>query len=133
MPGTNSFISPQSASTSSFLAIAILHKRNSRFFAHLRSVTCVAHDITVRNFFGTCARFRDVTRHSQRSHGAVLPQATVTLKATVTREQTTQTDSEGAFVISAIPFGAIYVGSAKPRFRGSESTDPDDRRQRSLC
>ncbi len=38
--------------------------------------------------------------------GAVLPQATVTLKATAwSREQTTQTDSNGAFIINAIPFG----------------------------
>lgn len=38
--------------------------------------------------------------------GAVLPQATVTLKATAwARAQTTQTDSNGAFIINAIPFG----------------------------
>jgi hypothetical protein len=47
--------------------------------------------------------------------GAVVPQATVTLKATAwSREQTTQTNSDGAFIISAISIGqyTLVVQSA---------------------
>ncbi len=49
--------------------------------------------------------------------GAVLPQATITLKATAwSREQTAQTNSDGAFIISAISFGQYTLEVQSPGF-----------------
>jgi len=49
--------------------------------------------------------------------GAVVPKATVSLKATAwSREQTTQTNSDGAFIISAISFGQYTLEVQSPGF-----------------
>jgi hypothetical protein len=116
VPRTNSFISAQSASTSSFLAIAILHQRCSRFFAHLRSVLAVLTILLFGTLSAHAQGFGTLRGTVKDPTGAVLPQSTVTLKSTWTREQTTQTDSEGAFTISAIPFGEYTLEVESPGF-----------------
>jgi hypothetical protein len=117
LPHTQSSFSSLSQSTSSFVAIAILHKRRSQFLAHLRSLlSCL-----VICLFGSClahAQGYGTLRGTVKDpSGAVLPKAAVSLKAKASaREQTTQTDTNGAFIINAIPFGEYTLEVQSPGF-----------------
>ncbi len=106
MPHTQSSFSAQPKSTSSFVAIDRLHKRRSQFLACLQSRLAFLIIFSLGTVLAHAQGFGTLRGTVKDPSGAVLPQATVTLKATAwSREQITQTDANGAFIINALAFG----------------------------